>query len=274
MSDNTAFDLAFCDLDGTICNYDLEIRPVIVETMSAVIRAGKRITICTGRGYQSLAKFLDRVPVNAPLILCNGSLILEPHSRRVIEFLPVSVPFVHNMMRLAVKEDLYLRLYMDDLETIVEHQPQKQGFVVRTPGGPRAIVADPFDLVSRSPHKLAFVSDDPAETKGIAAVVRSACEGSARVVVSSPSIIEVLTPGVSKASAMARVASIVGVPRERVLAIGDGDNDVEMICWAGKGIAMGNATQSAKEAAEWVAPSVNQDGLAQALEKFMLRRFC
>jgi hypothetical protein len=83
--------------------------------------------------------------------------------------------------------------------------------------------------------------------------------------------IEVVLPGISKAQAMARVAQQLGVSREETLAIGDGDNDVEMVEWAGLGVAMGNATPAVKAVADWIAPSVDEDGVAVALLRYVLR---
>ena len=69
---------------------------------------------------------------------------------------------------------------------------------------------------------------------------------------------------------MAWLADHLGVRREETMAIGDGDNDVEMLEWAALGVAMGNATPQTKAAADWIAPAVEEDGLAAALQRFVL----
>jgi hydroxymethylpyrimidine pyrophosphatase-like HAD family hydrolase len=69
---------------------------------------------------------------------------------------------------------------------------------------------------------------------------------------------------------MAQIAEQLGVSREETLAIGDGDNDVEMVEWAGLGVAMGNATPAVKAVADWVAPPVTEDGVSAALRRFVL----
>jgi hydroxymethylpyrimidine pyrophosphatase-like HAD family hydrolase len=79
-----------------------------------------------------------------------------------------------------------------------------------------------------------------------------------------------MLPGISKASAMARIADYLGVRREETIGIGDGDNDIEMVEWAGLGVAMGNATPATKAVADWVAPSVQEDGVAVTLRRFVL----
>ena len=77
-------------------------------------------------------------------------------------------------------------------------------------------------------------------------------------------------PGVSKSARMSRVAERLGVRREETIAMGDGDNDIEMLEWAGLGIAMGNGMPAVKAAADWIAPPVDEDGVAVALRRFVL----
>ena len=83
-------------------------------------------------------------------------------------------------------------------------------------------------------------------------------------------IVDVLSRGCSKGHAVKRWAAYRGIPREQVMAIGDNFNDVEMLEYAGLGIAMGNAPLAVQAIAQWVAPSVEQDGAAAAIEAFIL----
>lgn len=265
-----AYDLAFCDLDGTIFDYERRVQPEVLEAMREVIAAGKRITICTGRGYQNLRPFLEQVPVNAPLVLCNGSLIVDPDTREVLEVQPMPLDLAHRLMRLALDERLGMFVCLDDLETMVQQRPSTRGFTVERKGEPSRSVPDPFVLVSRPPHKVSVLAETPADAQRVAKILERGVRGSARVLTSSPRVVEVLLPGVSKARGMERVAAMLGVERARTLAVGDGDNDLEMLSWAGKGVAMGNATSAVMEAADWVAPSIDQNGLAEALRKFMI----
>ena len=72
------------------------------------------------------------------------------------------------------------------------------------------------------------------------------------------------------AEALARVAEILGIPREETIAIGDGENDISMLRWAGLGIAMANAPENVKAAADVIAPACDEDGAAWAMEKYLL----
>ena len=87
---------------------------------------------------------------------------------------------------------------------------------------------------------------------------------------SSPEALEIVPPGVNKGSGLARVAELLGIPREETVAIGDGENDIAMLRWAGLGIAMANAPDSVKAAADVIAPHCDADGAAWAMEKYLL----
>jgi hydroxymethylpyrimidine pyrophosphatase-like HAD family hydrolase len=89
-------------------------------------------------------------------------------------------------------------------------------------------------------------------------------------VASSPQALEILMPGVSKGRGLAWVAQYLGVSPQETIAIGDADNDIEMLQWAGLGIAMGNGMPGVKAVAGWIAPPVEEDGVAVALRHFVL----
>jgi Cof subfamily protein (haloacid dehalogenase superfamily) len=124
-----------------------------------------------------------------------------------------------------------------------------------------------------TPHKFILTVGDPAQRDALAAELsaRLAEAGlNLTVVPSHPILVEGLPAGLSKATGLAWLASYLGVAREAVLAVGDNDNDAPMLEWAGVGVAMGNASPAARAAADWVAPNVADDGVAVALEKYVL----
>jgi hypothetical protein len=76
--------------------------------------------------------------------------------------------------------------------------------------------------------------------------------------------------GVSKGNALQRLANHLDVPQTQVMAIGDQDNDIPMLAWAGVGVAMSNGSPASKAVADWIAPSLTEDGAAVAIERFVL----
>jgi len=82
--------------------------------------------------------------------------------------------------------------------------------------------------------------------------------------------LEVMNKGINKGNAIRILAEIYGINREEIIAIGDNENDISMIEYAGLGIAMGNAVDTLKERADYITGNYDEDGVAQAIEKFVL----
>ncbi len=124
-----------------------------------------------------------------------------------------------------------------------------------------------------TPHKFILAAHQPDQRDALAESLRAGLAEaglSLAVVPSHPILVEGLPPGLSKATGLAWLAESLGIEREAVLAVGDNDNDVPMLEWAGVGVAMGQSSPAARAAADWIAPDVANDGAAVALEKYVL----
>ena len=262
--------LVYCDLDGTVLPFHGAVRPAVREAMQAVADAGAWIGIATGRGYQLVQPVLGPIPINAPLICCNGGLIIEPTTRQVLYVRPMSLSLAHDLLRVVQKEGLEIWFYLDDLETMLEYLPNGPGFVLRRDGALVRQLEDPVAEMTRPPHKAVIRTESPQATPAVVACVQQHVGDQARVLASSRQMVEVIMPGISKAHAMSRVAAQLGVEQRETIAIGDGNNDIEILEWAAMGVAMGNATHAVKAAADWIAPTVEEDGVAVTLRRFVL----
>jgi hydroxymethylpyrimidine pyrophosphatase-like HAD family hydrolase len=124
-------------------------------------------------------------------------------------------------------------------------------------------------LAKFTPDKVLFVGD-PEAIPAMGTLLRETLGRQADVMRSHARFIEVIPKGADKGSGLAWLARHLGVPRESVMAVGDHENDGSMVQWAGVGVAMGNAVPGLKAAADWVAPGLEADGAAAALERFVL----
>jgi len=95
--------------------------------------------------------------------------------------------------------------------------------------------------------------------------------GHRAIVVQSHAMFAEVNPlGAHKGAGLARLAESLGIQQDEVMAIGDQENDLTMLAWAGLGVAMGQASDMVKQSARWIAPSLDEDGAAVAIEKFVL----
>jgi len=262
--------LIVCDLDGTLRAFGCQVRPAIRDSMRAIVDAGAWITIGTGRGLQTLKAHLGTVVVNAPLICCNGGLILDPSTHEVLRVCPTPLALAHEIIRLVQKKHWGMMIYLDDMETLLLQRSSEPGFGLRQDEATVRPVPDPIAELTRPPHKVYVYTRSPQNTPEATELLKEHIGDRARIVAAGSRGLEVIIPGVSKARAMVWLAERLGVTREETLAIGDADNDIEMLEWAGLGIAMGNAMPWVKTAADWTAPTVEEDGVAVALRRFVL----
>jgi Cof subfamily protein (haloacid dehalogenase superfamily) len=111
----------------------------------------------------------------------------------------------------------------------------------------------------------------PAEVNEVIAAAQTRFGGRVLPVPSKPDFLEFIRPDMNKGAALAELAARMGIEREQVMAIGDSPNDLEMIEYAGWGIAMANADAAAKQRARWITAANDEDGVAIAIERLVLK---
>jgi Cof subfamily protein (haloacid dehalogenase superfamily) len=136
-------------------------------------------------------------------------------------------------------------------------------------GIPVTAVEDLAGWLSQPPIKFLFLEQEDAIPE-LVRDMQAQFDGRLQVVRSWDRLIEATGPGASKGDALARLAAHLGTSQSRTMAVGDQDNDLSMIAWAGLGVAMGNASPAAKAAADVIAPSLEADGAAWAIERYVL----
>ncbi len=178
------------------------------------------------------------------------------------------------MITLAEARELELTLYSQE-HLYVSRMRQSAEFYDRWFGLPIRQVPDlhavrrQLQAEERPVIKGLFIGE-PDDNDRLIRDLTARFAGRLSIVRSHPLFVEALSPNVSKATAVAFLAARYRVRRDEVIAVGDSGNDVSMVQWAGLGIAMANATPDVLAVADWVAPSVQEDGVATVIEKFVL----
>ena len=258
------------DLDGTLVA-DLHTIPVRTRVaIQAVAEQGVRVVIATGREYGITRKFVDMLGLTTPIICYQGAWIYDPQTGRSIGNEGLPVPLAHELIDLARARNLMLNLYVDH-KAYVENLTEAGRAMFGNLGTPLLEVNDLKAAVTASPIKGLIYH--PAEEAGLVLVeLKAALNGRLSVFRSLDTLIEITAPRVSKGHALAVLADFYNIARDEVMAIGDHDNDIEMITWAGLGVAMGNASEGARAAADVIAPPLSQEGAAWAIEHFILQQ--
>ncbi len=266
--------LAF-DYDGTAAVDGALPAPRVCAAVAAARAAGLRIVLATGRPYASASRYAAALGLTDPVICFQGAMVKELTTDRaalLVEPLPRE-PF-REVLAFAEDRRLDLTLYSEEaLYHVFMHHPPT--FYDRWFGLPMQQVSSFAEACQRmaaeGQHAIKglFISD-AAANDDLLDELRARFADRLSVVRSHALFSEVLSPCATKGQALAFLADRFGIPQAETLAIGDSGNDISMIRWAGMGIAMGNATPDVQAASDWVAPSVDEHGLALAIERFLL----
>lgn len=264
----SAIRLAAFDLDGTLLGDDLlTLRPRVQRAIAAALARGIHVTLATGRRFTSTRPFAEQLGITAPLICYQGAWIqaLGDAAPRHTTSLPDAVS--HAALALGAAEGWHTLLYTGG-ELILDALIYDDTFY-RTLLAEEYAVGVPWQeaLAGRPADKVLFTAE-PDDIPAIGVQLRALLGDQAEIVRTHARFIEVIPAGVSKGRALAWLADYLSIPQAEVLAVGDQENDLEMIRWAGVGVAMGNADEQVRRAADWIAPSWDEDGAACALERF------
>jgi Cof subfamily protein (haloacid dehalogenase superfamily) len=264
------------DYDGTAADGGHFPTPRVREAVAAAQVRGVRVVLATGRSFGSAYRYAETLGLQDAVIASQGAIVKEmasPHETLVREVMPLEP--LHEFLALAEARDLDLSLYGEE-EYYITALRRSSEFHRRWFGPPFHQVATYADALAalrakgEAPIKGLMIGE-PGEGESLAAELRAIFQGRLTVLRSHELFTEVTPPSASKGNALAFLAERYGIPQAETIAVGDSDNDISMIRWAGLGVAMGNAAPEVIAVADCVAPSVYDDGLAAVIEEYVLR---
>lgn len=263
------------DLDGTIL---AEGRRVSVRTRVAVGAAmarGVRVVLATGRMYRSALTHVEALDLDGPLICYQGAYIRERPARdgapgEILRHVTVPADVARDAVRWSRDHGLDPHVNRDD-QLLMEVGDEEAPDYERNAGIGAMFVPDLLAALDGPVTKVLAVRDT-GMPEALLTDGRAAFEGRAEVTVSHPDYLEFTAPGVHKGAALSWLAARLAIPLSATMAIGDQFNDLEMLALAGLGVAMGGAPDAVQAAADEVTGSIAEDGAAQAIERFVLRR--
>jgi Cof subfamily protein (haloacid dehalogenase superfamily) len=267
-----SYQLLALDIDGTIVTSDLAIPPSVASAIAAAQARGVQVTLATGRMYGSTVPYATQLGIRAPLICYQGGMIRDPLTHEIYEHTTMPSDLAAEAVELLSEAGIFVIAYVEERMCVARRAPELEIYLRWHPEGIELVVAPDLAgyVAANAPTKLLFTS--PAEVVEREMLRLAAHFGDRLAVIRSHAIFGELTaPGISKGSALKTLAAQLGIPRERVIAIGDHENDLPMIAWAGLGLAMGNAIPAVREAADAVIPSVEEAGVAWAIEHYLLK---
>lgn len=267
--------LLVVDIDGTISGESNTISSTVKQAIAAVQSQGIQVAIATGRMYRSALRFHQDLNSTLPLMAYQGAWIQDPTSQQIYQHSPVSRDIALQLLdyfeQPALRSLLSVHFYINDQLYVRDITPETQAYAARS-GITPIPVGDLRQTLSQEPTKILALCDDTSVIKDLLGNLRRQYTPAELYMTTSvATFFEATNAVVNKGNAVRYLAEeVLGLQRQNVMTIGDNFNDLEMLEYAGIGVAMGNAPEDVKAIANWVAPSVEVDGVATAIEKFLL----
>lgn len=282
-SDENKYKMLVADMDNTLLNKEKKVSERNRSALSKAMEKGVKIVIATGRVYTSARVYARLLGLNTPIIASNGAVIREAdfkspgHTEKVIYKKLLPPEAVIEMLRLSKKYDIFCHfftedtIYADKLVNISLRYTNWNKYLGEE-DKVKVIIADDLEKeIQESKPEILKASIVDSDNDKINSIRREILKtGIVSVSQSMKNNIEVMDKDVSKGSAVRILSEMLQIKREEIIAIGDNENDISMIEYAGLGIAMGNAEESLKNAADYITGDYEEDGVAQAIEKFIL----
>lgn len=268
------YKLIVSDVDLTLLNSEFLIPEYNIEMIHRAREAGVSFMLCTGRFFGSARPYCKFLGVDTPIISSNGAAVVDYYTWKPIIARPIPVDLCCELFDLLDALRIHYHFYTDRRFYAREGLNDgnfKRKMNVNLPEEERfetLETSDPCGVARReNVYKIACRCPDEASDRRF----RNGFCGNEKIHITSSFtyVYEIQAAGVNKGSSLAQYAEMEGIRPEEILAVGDNLNDVEMIRYAGTGVAVGNAVDELKAEADYVTDTAENSGVGKAIARFV-----
>jgi Cof subfamily protein (haloacid dehalogenase superfamily) len=267
--------LLVLDIDGTLVGHSNTITPRVKHTIQRVRDRGIAVAIATGRMYRSALRFHQELNLTLPLLAYQGGWIQHPTEPTPLYHQPLPLPLaldiLHCLDTPEFAEGLCVHVYLQDQLFVQERGAHSSEYAQRSGVKLHAVINWEEVLVTE-PTKLLVLSNQTNVLEQVWQRFQSHYTPEQLYLTrSAEAFVEATHPAVNKGAAVQFLTEqYLGLQPHQVMAIGDNYNDLEMLAYAGWGVAMDTAPAAVKAIAQGVVPSAEAEGVAVALEQWLL----
>lgn len=267
------------DLDGTLLNSNKVFTEYSKEVITKALRQGVIVLPATGRPATGIPKEVMEFPGIRYALTSNGARVLDLQDEKVLYERLISYEAGGRLLEILKKYDALLEIYYDgtgyaakrDLDRVERYMPSAPmvNYILNT----RQPVEDVFEMYHREHRPLDKIQALFASQEDKREAFKEVGEKLPEITICGAlhNNLEANAKEARKGVALVKLGELLGIPREEIMACGDGSNDIEMIREVGFGVAMSNAIDEVKEAADYVTLSNDEDGVARVIEKYVLK---
>jgi len=228
---------------------------------------GTHVIVVTGRMFKSVLPFLQAAELDDPVICYQGALVADPVTGRFLRHIPIPLAAAHEALDAVIEAGFHINAYVDDELYVAAATPEAHAYADLNKVEMH-VVGDLREWLREPPTKLVAVGDPQALTE-LENLLKPRFAGTLFVSKSLPHFLEFAHPDVNKGSGLTFLSERLGFAPEQTVACGDGENDRELLDWAGFGGAVANAHEGTLARADLVVPDVEHEGVAVLLETFL-----
>jgi len=228
---------------------------------------GTHVVVVTGRMFQSVLPFLQAAELDDPVVCYQGALVADPVTRAFLRHVPIPLPAAHEALDAVIEAGFHINAYVDDELYVAAATPEAHAYADLNKVEMH-VVGDLRVWLREPPTKLVAVGD-PQALDELEEVLKPRFAGQLFVSKSLPHFLEFAHPDVNKGAGLTFIAERLGFTPEQTVACGDGENDRELLDWAGFGVAVANGHAEILARADLVVPDVEHEGVAVLLETYL-----
>lgn len=255
------------DLDGTLLNSQHELSPCTERALKAVIAGGVPVALATGKTHHSAQGIIRRLGLTTPGVYLQGLTIFDADG--VLRYQQTHDPVAAQGAVRYAEANGHTTIIYSGMRILVRERNHETDMLLAY-GEPEPETVGPLTALAGSiPVNKVIVVDTVERVKSARAQLQAQLDGQVTLVQALDHMLEILPPGTSKGKGVQKLLEMVGVSPEHVLAMGDAENDIEMLQLAGVAVAMGQAKPAVKAVADYITASNDEDGVAQAVAHFL-----
>lgn len=261
--------LVALDMDGTLLNENQKISDRVKKAIAYARKKGVKVILSSGRGFKGIEKYVKELELDELVISLNGAVVTDSPGNNTVFSIHMEPDITRRIIELQREDDIFA-IYFEGMKMYVEEINEKALYFSNFEGVKLIPVGNMLEFYNSQPIGKMLMIGEHDKFVAFRERLLEELGQHINVTFSLPNFLEAYSINVSKGIILHKVAEYYGLEREEVIAIGDGENDISMIEYAGLGVAMGNAMDSAKNAADLIAKSNAEDGVAHIIEKYIL----
>ncbi len=267
-----SFEILVLDIDGTLTNSEKDVSPLTLDAIFKAQERGHKVVLASGRptrGILDLANRLKLSEYNGYILSFNGAKIISCRTNEIIYQTVLPREIIPQLYTAAIENSVGILSYEENTiiaGTDIDEYMEKESKINNIP----------IKRVDNFPNYINFdvnkclMTGSGTHLEKVEKIMKNKFGGILNIYRSEPYFIEIMPQNIDKAYSLSKLLDYLGLSKDQMISCGDGFNDLSMIQYAGMGVAMANAQEIVKQAADYITLSNDEDGVAHVIHEFML----